>query len=406
MSEPSKPTRVSFDELMTKGVFLFYHERERDAVECLRSALQEQPKDLRARYLISLAAQIHGDEATVEQMSMAAQEIDPQNAYALACEAVRFMEYANYSRADQFFEQALLKIPSDVDFWFGRGMLYDYAGEHEKAIGAYLRVITLDPQNVSGHIALGHAYADAGDLEAARPEYEKAKTLDPETDGPRYRIGKDLLYRGSLPVAVQELQLAIEEEPDVPGPYFYLLNALRTSGKTDEAIELYAEIRRRFRDQADATAGFFYQLGAWEDAIRDYRRALAKDPTDAESRFLLAGCYRELGRWEDAIAELRIIVRAEPDNVSARTGLSEALFRAGRYSEAASQARMAIDDDEIMFSAYDILADALVMQGRTDAASQVLADLDRQRESTQADYQRRFFGGAPTPRRRPGQSII
>ena len=70
--------RVTFDELMSRGVYLFYRQHEHDAVECLRLALTQQPTDLRARYLISLAAQLHSDEETIEQMAQSAREIDPR----------------------------------------------------------------------------------------------------------------------------------------------------------------------------------------------------------------------------------------------------------------------------------------------------------------------------------------
>jgi tetratricopeptide (TPR) repeat protein len=400
-----RAARVSFEELMTKGVDLFYRERERDAVDYLRSALEQQPNDLRARYLIALAAQLHSDEATVEQMSLDAQAIDPQNAYTLACLAVRFMDYANYSRADEYFEQALIKIPNDVDFWFGRGMLYDYAGDPNKAVNAYLRVVTLDPANVGAHVALGHAYADAGDFEAAFRAYSRARELDPESDNPHYRLGRDLLYRGALVPALQEMHLAKEEEPDRPGPYFFLLSAYRGNGRIDEAIDIYRQVRTRFQDRPRDSAEMFYQIDAFEDAIRDYRRALARDPEDFDSRHALASCYRSLGRWEDALAEFELLLEADPQDPFIRRSLAEARFRLGRFVDAARDAGLLIERDEFDFTAYDILANSLVMQGRTEEAARIQERQEQLRGKAASEFQRKFFGGQPTPHPgpRPGR---
>lgn len=392
--------RVTFDELMSRGVYLFYRQHENDAVEYLRLALTQQPSDLRARYLISLAAQLHGDEETIEQMAQSAREIDAQNAYALACEGVRFMDLANFARADQYFEHALLKIPSDIDLWFGRGMLHDYSGEHERAIGAYLHVVQLDAANVAGRIALGNAYADTGDFEAAFNEYERARRLDPHTDNPHFRLGKDLFFARQLKEAASEFEQATLDEPDRCPPYFFLLAALRQTGRTDEALDAYHEIRRRFNRYPEQTAGLFEQTGAWQDAVREYRRLLETSPDDPALHENLAACYRELGAWENVAEECRAGIVLEPEDTHIRRELGNALFRLGRYESAIRECRKALELDRHNFGAYTIIADCLVLLGRTEMAATILQQQERLQQEAWTDYQSKYYGGPVAARPR------
>lgn len=387
--------RVSYEELIRKGVFLFYREQERDAVEYLTSALTQNPDDQRARYLICLAAQLHSDEKLIEEMCAQARRIAPQNPYALACEGVRFMCYCNWARADEYFEQALFLVPNDVDLWFGRGMLYSGAGQYEKSVGAYLRVVTLDPGNVSGHVSLGDAYADIGEHEAAVTHYERAQALDPEAENPHQRLGRHFFYTGRPDEAARELQMAIEEQPDVPMSYFFLLAIHRQRGQTDAALDTYRAIRRRCGDQPDATGEMFEQIGAWEDALRDYRRSVEHDPEDTETRAGLVRCYRELGRWPELIDECREVLRRSPDNSSIRAELGSVLFRLGRYEEAIAECENVLAHDHLNSSACTTMADALTMLGRIEGASRAMAQLEQEQQKAGREYQRKFYGGTP-----------
>ncbi|MEO0108761.1 MAG: tetratricopeptide repeat protein, partial [candidate division WOR-3 bacterium] len=375
----------------------FYRERECDAVRYFQSAVQCKPDNLRARYLICLAAHMQGDDTLLEQTCTQARQINRHDPYALACEAIRFLDYANYPLADQYFEQALLAVPNDVGFWFGRGLLYEYSGEREKAIGAYLRVIALDPRNVSGRLALGDAYADVGDFDRAMAEYVRAKELAPDTLNPHLRLGKVLMYAGAARPAIAAFREAIAEEPEKADAYVFLLACLRNLGDADEVLDVYAEIRRRFDDQPANSASLFQRIGAYSEAIREYRRAKELAPGDVSLRVALASCLRELGEWEAAAAEYQDLLELDPRDQVARRELAVALFRMGQYEAAAVEARRAIELDSTDTSAYGVLSDALVMQGKTRAAAAALATMERIQRKAQDEFQRKFFGHRPEP---------
>lgn len=392
-------SQESCDDLLARGIFLFYHEQEKDAAVCLRSSLAQNPQNLRARYLIALAAQLHADEDTITEMREAARAIDGDHPYALACEGVYFLGLSNFARAEQLFEQALLKIPNDLHLWFGYAVLHDYAGEYERAIGDYLRVITLDPQNVCGHIGLGNAYAVLGDFDAAYAEYSHARRLAPDTMNPHFRLGKDLLFARQADAALVEFAETTAQEPNFAPGWFFLLAAQRALNQTDEQIETYQEIRIRFRGEPEVTAGLFETIGAWQDAVREYTALLDRNPNDVEMLFRRADCYRQLGNWQRMASDYRNILLIAPPRMplpytisSAHRGLAEALSKLQHYEKACQEYRKAIALDRTDLTSYTMLAECLMIMGKKESAAEVTAQRDRQQQISWAEYQSRFYG--------------
>ena len=66
----------------------------------------------------------------------------------------------------------------------------------------------------------------------------------------------------------------------------------------------------------------------YEDAIRELRSALEREPQSGEAVWvLLARCYESVGKPEDALRTLRAGVRANPDSRRLPLNLGEVLFR-------------------------------------------------------------------------------
>jgi tetratricopeptide (TPR) repeat protein len=304
------------------------------------------------------------------------------------------MDYTNYLRADQYFDQALSRIPNDVDLWFGRGMLYDYSGEHLKAVNAYLRVTTLERNNIGGHICLGSAYAAIGDYDSALTHYQRSKALAPDTDNAHLRLGRDFFFSGNPGRAIPEFRQVIAEEPGVVQSYFFLFAIYRNLHKVDEAIDIYTEIRQRFPDHPDVTGVLFEQFGASQDAIRDFQQVLASNPNDLDTRYSLARCLRDAQRWEDAVQQYRLLTEQDPDNSHAHSELAAVLYGLGRHEEAVAAAQKAIELDRYS-EAYTTLADAMVMLGRTETAAKTLKRQQLLQQQAWVEYQRKYHGGTP-----------
>jgi tetratricopeptide (TPR) repeat protein len=80
----------------------------------------------------------------------------------------------------------------------------------------------------------------------------------------------------------------------------------------------------------------FYRTGLYEDALREFRKLLEREPNNADARFYVGATLLRQGKWADAVAALQ--------DAAARPGAPAALFhnlalaleRTGRYAEALS----------------------------------------------------------------------
>jgi TolB-like protein/DNA-binding SARP family transcriptional activator len=153
----------------------------------------------------------------------------------------------------------------------------------------------------------------------------------------------------------------------------------------------------------------FYFEWNWAAAEREFRRAVALNPSDQHAHHMYANYLVAMGRMDEAIAER---IRAlELDPLSSRSGflLGRDYFAAGRYDEAIEQYRRAMEIDSTSPLALGTgqegsfgLGDVLARQGRdADALAEYLRmarlegipaeELDRLRQAFAASGLRGYW---------------
>jgi len=81
--------------------------------------------------------------------------------------------------------------------------------------------------------------------------------------------------------------------------------------------------------------------GDHQNAVEEYRRSLAADPTFTEAMHGLARACQELGMLEEAIAVSLRIVELDPDDTLAHTSLSILYQKKGMIAEAEAESAKA-----------------------------------------------------------------
>ncbi|HEY7285939.1 MAG TPA: tetratricopeptide repeat protein [Vicinamibacterales bacterium] len=92
----------------------------------------------------------------------------------------------------------------------------------------------------------------------------------------------------------------------------------------------------------DAVAGLLFDAGRFDDAIAQYERSLALNPSSASTHYNLGIAYSARGRRSDARGEFETALRLDPDYAQAHNNLGAILFLAGDLGEAAAHYRRAI----------------------------------------------------------------
>ena len=123
--------------------------------------------------------------------------------------------------------------------------------------------------------------------------------------------------------------------------------ALKTALAIDDADP---EVR-----YALAASAFYYRWD-WEEADREFQRALALDPNLVEARFEYAWFLSAMGRYSEAVTQAQSAVDRDPLSVSANLALGDIYSGARHDEQALAQLRHTVDLDARDFRAHLFLS--------------------------------------------------
>ena len=186
----------------------------------------------------------------------------------------------------------------------GRHLLLDNKTEATIAVALqyFRRSIELDPNFALAYAGLADAYAEQADADLA-----------PET---AFGLSKDAALR------------ALNINPDLAEAHVSLANAL------------------------------FYNEWKWDDADREYTRALELKPTYEEAHHSYSHYLTLAGRHAEAIDESLLLLRLDPLSSHMNSHLGLAYLKAGRFEEALAQFKKTIALDPNYMRAYVHLGSA------------------------------------------------
>jgi len=119
--------------------------------------------------------------------------------------------------------------------------------------------------------------------------------------------------------------------------YAQFLTFCGLKGRAHEFIELVLQQNPRHQ-RAWTFSGFLHaDKGRFEAAIRDFERALALKPDDADSAFNLGYALQKLGRHQEAIERFQRVIEQNAFVDRAWYGMGLSLTKLGRYEQAAEK---------------------------------------------------------------------
>jgi tetratricopeptide (TPR) repeat protein len=86
-------------------------------------------------------------------------------------------------------------------------------------------------------------------------------------------------------------------------------------------------------------------LGLYDEAVREYSKALDLCPDFVDLRVALGNVYRDMGMYNAAVAEFEHAKRLRVDYVPARINLGVVLYSLGRRDEAIAEWQAVLDHE-------------------------------------------------------------
>jgi serine/threonine protein kinase/tetratricopeptide (TPR) repeat protein len=387
------PERLQFD---IRYSYYFYKQDMEKAFRIIQNKVELFPDDIEAH--ASLAKEYlnlgRRDEAISEYKHIL--ELDPGQYNYIHQIGLIHNKVGEYEEALKYYKQYAAHFPKEYISYTRIGDLYKSMGNHEQAKSFYEKALLIEPEKVSVLCDLAGIAYDMGHFEDAVKQYQKAlmvSKIPKDSAEVYYSLQSFYELRGQMDKAIEFMHLAHANEEKYVNPAQTELNklfSLRTyikAGKQNFAFQTIKEIEKQLKPPLDKFIPFgylyiyleledadnaekvlkgvesciqafqlellrfevYYARGKihelrkeYDQAIQDYQKKLASDPTDAGINTDVGRCYRKLRELKKAQEFIQRNLKVQPFNPLAHYELSLVYYDKGENEEALQYLRKAL----------------------------------------------------------------
>ena len=271
----------------------------------LRKSLLLKP-DLRgANLFLGLIAYRQNHFKDAEAGLLKETRIDPHDAKAFMWLGVCYLAEDKPEAAIQPLNRAYSLDPTDADILYHRGHTYLLM-----ANASYAAMFRLNHDSMRVHQVLGEAYAAGYRTQQAIPEFEIAIRKAPHQPGLHQELADQYWIAGQLEKAAAAYRQELVIDPYSAVTMYKLGSLLVLNNKPAAGVEL---LRSALHADPSLNDAHYYLgnglmvLGQAGEAIREYKAAIAVDPTDSRamrSWYKLSLAYRNNGDEQAARAAM------------------------------------------------------------------------------------------------------
>jgi tetratricopeptide (TPR) repeat protein len=219
-------------------------------------------------------------------------ELNPRLAIAWGDLGVTYSMMRDWNHAIEALTKAIALDPVDPVNLNNRCYAHNMTRAYDEAIKDCSKALELDPKYTLAFVGRGNGYWNKRDYDHAIENYSYAIALDPKRVGTWMARGAAKTNKGVLDAAITDYGEAIKLDPTRAQAWNGRCWARVIKGQApaelgfamadcNKALELQTNDAAIF----DSRALVYLKLGKYDDAIADYDKALALDPTMATSLY-------------------------------------------------------------------------------------------------------------------------
>lgn len=211
-----------------------------------------------------------------------------------------------------------------------------------------------DPRNIPACHLLARLDTAAGEIDGALGWYRKIRQIDPANAEAAYLTGLLLLEKGEIAGAEKVAADMLRGAP--AGPEGFQLRGLVRFVKEDYR-DAVVHLTKALEGRPDLTALYFLglshmKLGGTEQALNQFQRFLDYRPEAVQPRVMVAAILLRQKRVDDAVRELDRVLKVDGRNAPARTLLGNAYLSRGDYELAMAEFDKALAIDPSLPEAH------------------------------------------------------
>lgn len=239
-------------------------------------------------------------------------------------------------------KQELAQLLDVDDFYNNHGIELLQQGLIAEAEQAFLKGISIDPNNAELYCNLGVSLNDLNKYEDALESYRLAIALRPNYMQAFFNMGNSCQALGNLQAAASCYEQTLTVSPNFLPALRRLGEVYKTQEKYAHAAECFTTATRIDPLSVPAYQGLGVSLAEQEDytaAIIVYKQALKVDPTSASTYNMIGLAHLYSGQFSDAETCFRKAFALAPDNPARLSNLGTALHCQGRTAESIAVCR-------------------------------------------------------------------
>ena len=316
----------------------------------------------------------NGDYASSLRDYEKAIELDPKAGVYHANVAVALSGLKEWDRAFAAVEKikeldSAMYAQNLAMVYIARGNESRAEGDNESSLKDYQKAVEVDPNTALYHGKVALALASLKEWEGAFAAMEKMKPDDayPEGMAALYNArGNDYYASGDNESSLKDFEKAVEFDPNVAVYHANVAAAFAGLKDWDSALAATEKAKDLDATYVNAMAGVYnargnqyYSTGDYASALRDYEEAVKFNEGSALYHLNLSIALRELGDWERAVSECTKAIALDPTSADSHHELKLIynahgleLLNKGDYKQAIKEFQEAIqaqDGDDIIY---------------------------------------------------------
>jgi tetratricopeptide (TPR) repeat protein len=230
------------------------------------------------------------------------------------------LKQGQFARAVEEFKKVLALDPTLIEAEANLGLAYQSLSEYDLAVRHLTKALRERPNLLGPTVIVGMDYLKLGSPQKAIPFLESALKLDPSNREARQALASAYLGQENFRSAAEEFRQIAVLDSDKSEAWFklgheYLDLAARLAFR---GAHLYRESAWGHRFLGD----LLYQRDRWDDAVQEYRKALAAEPRQSGLHTSLGQTYLHAGKLLEAETEFRLELELDARNELAWLGLA------------------------------------------------------------------------------------